>query len=169
VSMYPIASYTSNSTFNVTFSSIPQNFTHLQLRIFCRVNNGSSTGNIYFNFNTDNGTNYASHELYGNGSSAYSTSSTSTAYPILAYQVAGTGATNNIYSTCIVDILDYTNTNKYKTIRQLTGNDQNGSGVVTLGSGLWQNTSAINGITLLPDGSAFAANSVVSLYGITTA
>jgi hypothetical protein len=64
----------------------------------------------------------------------------------------GPGAGN--VGASILDILDYANTNKYKTIRLLAGVDVNGTvatfgGVVGLTSGLWQNTNAITSIKLV--------------------
>jgi hypothetical protein len=77
---------------------------------------------------------------------------------------AGTSAAASIFGAGIVDILDYANTNKYKTLRALAGVDFNGSGRVGLTSGLWQSTSAINAITL--EGSSFVQYSSFALYGI---
>jgi hypothetical protein len=41
----------------------------------------------------------------------------------------------------LVDILDYSNTNKYTTVRTLAGFDNNGNGAVTSNSGLWHEYS----------------------------
>jgi hypothetical protein len=38
------------------------------------------------------------------------------------------GITASVYSAGVIDILDYANTNKYKTMRILDGTDANGSG-----------------------------------------
>ena len=67
----------------------------------------------------------------------------------------------------IIDILDYVNTNKYKTIRSISGHDANGSGIVQLGSELWQSTSAI---TSLAGGAnaGFLQYTTIQLYGIQT-
>jgi len=65
----------------------------------------------------------------------------------------------------IIDWLDYTNTNKYKTCRVLGGNDQNGSGLVQLSSGLIQTTGAITSFFVDTEGS-FTTTTTVQLYGI---
>jgi hypothetical protein len=66
-----------------------------------------------------------------------------------------------------MDILDYANTSKNKTIRMLSGNDRNGSGDIILISGLWASTSAINQIDLRLESAAnFAQYSQFALYGI---
>jgi hypothetical protein len=64
-----------------------------------------------------------------------------------------------------MDILDYANTNKFKTTRTLEGYDANGSGNVSLTSGLWQSTSAINSITITAVGT-FNQYSQFALYGV---
>jgi hypothetical protein len=154
----------------ITFSSIPSTYTHLQLRCFGRSTFAATASNVQMQLNSDTSSaNYAFHSLNGNGTAAgaegYSSGTLGSITPIT--RVAGANATSGIFGTSIVDILDYTNTNKYKTVRVLTGADLNGSGLVYLVSGLWLNTSAISTITLtLQDSSNFASGSVFELYGI---
>jgi hypothetical protein len=63
--------------------------------------------------------------------------------------------------------LDYANTNKYKTTRSIGGNDNNGSGFVSLISGLWLSTSAISNIEIIPlNGTLWTQYSHFALYGI---
>jgi hypothetical protein len=73
----------------------------------------------------------------------------------------------NVFGGVVIDILDYKNTNKYKTVRILSGTEYNNSnGGVSFNSGLWQNTDAITTITLQPSGANFAEYSQFALYGI---
>ena len=142
----------------ITFSSIPATYTHLQVRAFVRDAYGP------FRFNSDTGANYTRHYLTADGASVVAGSGTSQTNIdlITATSTASTFGVN------IVDILDYTNTNKYKTVRVLRGEDMNGSGNVMLGSGLWLNTSAITSITFNATGlgGSFAQYSSFALYGI---
>ena len=72
----------------------------------------------------------------------------------------------NSYGVNIIDILDYTNTNKYKTTRMISGYDVNGAtGFIQQSSGLWMNTSAINRIDLVSSGN-FTTASTFALYGV---
>jgi hypothetical protein len=48
----------------------------------------------------------------------------------------------------------------------LTGYDANGSGKVSLYSGLWRSTSAIDSVVLVQNAGNFAQNSQFALYGI---
>ena len=155
---------------NITFSNIPQNFTHLQLRIFGQFN---STGDLDLQFNGDTSANYSYHLLYGQGSSpvsAYASSSANGAY-------AGYGSVgNNAFFGAIVDILDYTNVNKNKVTRSLHGVDNVTGGFAMLNSGLWfkagtgVNSDAITSVKVYSkDAVNFQQNSQVALYGIKVA
>jgi len=153
----------SSNTGTITFSSIPGTYTHLQLRCFASTNRGT-TANMQVRFNSDSGSNYSRHYLYGDGASAGAGASASQTL-ISLDRIGGTSTT---FGALIVDVLDYANTNKYKTVRNLGGIDLNGSGEIDLQSGLWMNTAAITSITLITvDGTMnFLTNSSFALYGI---
>ena len=151
---------------SITFSSIPATYTHLQVRAIARgtYNLNASTALIMqLNGNTTI-TDYATHLLDGNGSSA-SAYGAADDYPQGATSNATAGA--NIFGVAIFDILDYTDTNKYKTIRCLSGNDNNGSGTIRFSSGaLYSNTNAVTSITLSSGGGNIVEYSSFALYGI---
>ena len=157
----------------LAFSSISQSFTHLQLKVFVRGQGSAANAFLGLQFNNDSGGNYGFgyHILQGDGASATSINGGGTGYTAanLGY-IPAASATSGIFGVAIIDILDYTNTNKNKVIRALVGYDANGSGVATLGSGLWINTSAINQLTVSCNVSPFslAVGSRVDLYGITS-
>lgn len=150
---------------SITFSSIPSTYKHLQIRSIARDGSGGGTldagGNLIFN--SDTGSNYSWHALYGQGTSATAAATASTNR--ILYLSAQSGATANVFTAGITDVLDYTNTNKYKTTRQLTGEDLNGSGGIYLVSGLWMNSAAITSITITPT-NPYAQYSSFALYGI---
>jgi hypothetical protein len=151
----------SGGTTSVTFGSIPSTFTHLQIRYIAR--NASLANNTIIRFNGDSSTNYSTHYLIGNGSTASAGAETSSTYiytDILSQ-------TTTSFSPTIVDILDYANTNKYKTARSLSGIDMNGSGTIWSASGAWRSTAAITSITFsMPAGFNFAEYTQFALYGI---
>jgi hypothetical protein len=151
----------------VTFSSIPSTYTHLQVRYLTRTNRGDVQDLIRFRFNSDSGTNYAYHWLRGDGSTADAGNGTSTASPWTAI-VAGDNAGANQFGAGVSDILDYANTNKYKTTRTLSGIDTNSAdGRIMFFSNLWMNTAAINSIEIAPNfGSSINQYSSFALYGI---
>jgi len=167
-----------SSTSQVDFTSIPQTFTHLQLRCFWNTTS-TSTGD-YILALTANGDGYpgsggyTKHWLLGNGASAVSGAETST-WSALAGELGTYGVSNvtpnaSTFSTSVVDVLDYANVNKNKTFRLLYGIDYNGSGVASLSSGLRMNTAAINQLTVFHSGSGgyLRSGSRFDLYGITS-
>jgi len=157
----------SGGTSTITFSSIPATFKHLQIRILARSNYAVQLQDyLKLRYNSDSGANYAVHNLLGDGTSATSFDSTSTTSNWIQ-RISAAGATASAFGGAVVDILDYANTNKYKTMRNLGGVDNNGSGRIYLTSGLWQSTSAITSITITPgDGTSFDQYSSFALYGI---
>ena len=145
---------------NATFSSIPSTYKHLQIRQIAQCATAATW--IAIQFNSDTGTNYTWHELRGDGASASAAGGGGLAYIRIALQDAG-----SYWSSAVTDILDYQNTNKYKTTRSLHGVDRNGGGVVGLTSGFWANTAGVSSITIYPQGGGnFNQYSQFALYGI---
>ena len=97
----------------------------------------------------------------GNGAAIRSDNGNTVARISLAYYNGLPSATST-FGTFIIDILDYANTNKYKTTRALAGYDGNGSGGPSLDSGNWRNTNAITSIKLFNDG-AYTFNNTLNL------
>jgi hypothetical protein len=149
------------SSNTITFSSIPSTYTHLQIRSINRIG-----ANAVIQFNSDTTyTNYRSHYIEGDGASIGSGSIQSGSYDG-GYAIVGKGIVSNTFGPAVIDILDYTNTSKYKTVRGLSAIDQNGSGYVDYISSLWMSTSAISSITFRGIGANFQEYSSFALYGI---
>ena len=113
---------------------------------------------MYFNGDTTN-SNYRGHLLYGFGVSAVAGNNSVPYAPVIQ------GGTLTAPGVMILDILDYANTNKNKTTRDLVGYDANGSGGIALNSNLWMNTAAITSITFNAN-TTFLQYSQFSLYGV---
>jgi hypothetical protein len=152
---------------NVEFTSIPSTYKHLQVRITSRDNRSTLvTNNIFVQINSDTGTNYSYHALLGDGSSASVTNGTNFS-EMVAGSNAASGATSGVMGVSVFDILDYADTNKYKTTRTLTGVDNSGSGVIRLWSGNWRNTASTTSLKFYPSSSATIQQySSFALYGI---
>lgn len=149
----------SSNQSSITFSSLGS-FTHLQLRSMCFGTTDDE--NLYMRFNGDTGSNYARHYLDGNGA----TTSASATAPDTGGVFSNTSNGTSPYVS-VTDILDYANTNKFKTIRALSGRDVNGSGGdIALRSSLWRSTSAVTSITILAGGGTLSSGSQFALYGI---
>ena len=157
----------SGGSANITFSSIPSTYTHLQIRGSSKSTRvGAGQENIYFSLNGDTGgNNYSNHGLQGNGSSTSGFAGVNAPGNGVIFSYTANSETD-ILGAQIIDILDYANTNKYKTLRGLSGFDSNGAGFILFSSALWRNTNAITSINLLPSSGVFAQYTQFALYGI---
>jgi hypothetical protein len=146
---------------SVTFSSIPSTYTHLQLRITTLL---SGVDDVIIRFNSDSANNYRGHYILGNGTAGSAGQTFGGAYSGLAILYAPYSGVPIPSNT---DILDYANTNKFKTTRTLYGAENNSSGRIQLNSGVWRSTSAVTNILVIPaSGATFSQYSSFALYGI---
>lgn len=167
----------SGGSSSISFTSIPSTYTHLQVRGIVQSNRTSYVvDEMPFTFNSDSATNYSFHLLRG----GFDTTPAVSAQAAATQSYMRIGAINsnvsvNTFSSFVLDILDYANTNKYKTTRSLTGYDVNGTtgtgsygGAISLNSGNWRSTSAITSITfsVSADATLFNQYSSFALYGI---
>ena len=162
----------SGSTNIVTFSSIPSTYTSLQLRILARgTANGSSTDPLIFfmQANSDTGSNYTNHSLVANGSTVIANGSVSQTQ-MRPGIYADSGYPANVFGITIIDLHDYASTTKNKTVRTISGVENNSgttSSRLHLRSDSWMSTSAINSLTITNNGGDnFSSSSSFALYGI---
>jgi hypothetical protein len=158
-----IATFTaSGGETTTTFSSIPQTYTHLQLRYTLSTGRYNS---LVLRCNGDTGANYSGHGMWGrenNTKGDYGNVGNDSIYVSYA---ANTPAGYPWIG--ITDIIDYTNTNKWKVMRGIVGGANNtttGYNGVESNSGMWQNTAAITSLTFSIG--ALNAGSKIALYGI---
>lgn len=151
---------------SVSFTSIPSTYTHLQVRGFINVTSRvTSVGYWQLNGSTDVN-NYYSHVVASDGGSAFAGNwLPGNGRPYHLFQV---GQAISKPGMLILDILDYTNTNKYKTSRMFSGSASKGAGddYVEIGSGHFRSTSAINRIDIGFYNGTMGQYSKFALYGI---
>jgi hypothetical protein len=152
---------------SVTFAGIPTGYKHLQIRGIARTATGNAN-NAYITLNGDTGANYSWHQLFGSGSgnAGASGSANQSATGVSMFNFSDSTFAANIFGIGIMDILDYANTNKFKTVRLLTGTDSNGGGFIIMRSAGWRNTAAITSISITPDSGTFAQHTQFALYGV---
>lgn len=155
----------------ISFTSIPTTYQHLQVRMIARTNRASTVDAMSLRFNgVSTGSAYAWHDIIGAGTGGGGdpfAEALASQNEIKFYRATAASASSSIFGTVILDVLDYANTNKNKTVRYLGGQDQNGSGEIIFGSGLWTSTSAINQIDITSfTGNSFVQYSQLALYGI---
>lgn len=165
--MYWIAGQTLTSVLNgIVISNIPQNFTHLQLRIVHRANGAGNYGYTNIGANNDAyGTTYAQHAMYGDGVNLGREGNFNIGGVAGLYCPAASN-TANTFAHTIVDILDYRDTTKWKTFKNFHAADYNSTsinGYIGINSGVWKNTAAITALNIFNNN--FEIGTTVDLYG----
>jgi len=169
-----IATYTAGvgGVSSITFSSIPGTYKQLQIRGIAKGLNGTNNASLGIQVNGASGSNQSPfHQLYGDGSTASAVGGAASD----GYTASLTGpisaSNQTTFGAFVIDILDYQNTNKLKTIRSFAGADFNGSGFVSIRSTVNKDiTAAITSLTIITYNSGgaqgFAQYSSFALYGI---
>jgi len=159
----------SGNAASVTITGIPTNqYKHLQIRGVTRdTRTGTTEQSVMAQFNGDTGSNYSIHLLEGYGSGTPSAGANTSSTQVKFSLSPTASSTTNTFGAFITDIYDYADNTKFKTVRSVYGNDQNGSGTAAISSGLWMNLNSITSITIYPTNSmSFVANSSFALYGV---
>jgi hypothetical protein len=146
---------------SIDFTSIPQNFTDLQVVLSGRAAN-AGTGNATISFNGSS-SNFSWRLLYGNGSSTASGNGTSN----LIGAISTSSSTSNTFSSCQVYIPNYVgSTNKSFSTDSVFENNST-TAFQDIWANLWSQTAAITSISLGTNAGNFVEYSTASLYGIT--
>ena len=148
----------SSAAASITFSSIAATYTDLRLVI---MPTGSVANDVQLTFNGDTATNYSRTFVYGTGAAAGSFRGTSTAFIYLD----SAGVSTTIPHLYTADVFSYAGST-YKTLLYTGAEDNNGSGQVLSGVGLWRSTAAITSIGLATGGGNFSVGTIATLYGI---
>jgi len=157
-----IATGTPSGTQSYTFSSIPQNYKHLQLSWIVYSGNADFTVTIRLNGST--GT-YVSFPTYAG--------TTSSNYALLYYgQDMNTSSSRPAVG--VTDFYDYTSTSVNKTSKTIAGSMYPPSPGAAMTQFAWASTAAISSITVYANtggsganfNGTFSANTAFSLYGI---
>jgi len=152
------------SSGTITFSSIPQDYKHLQIRYTAKASSSETLIRMRLQANPDvNSFTHQRHSLFGNESGVSSTAGSSGDTDLRLLDAMASSTTANRVSAGIIDILDYSSTTKNKTVRALYG--QIGLRRIYIASGLIDLTNATTSISLRTSDN-FTTLSRFSLYGI---
>lgn len=156
----PLASITlQSSATDITFSGIPN--TYRDLILISEMKTASSTSSVYLRFNGISA-NYSTVLMRGNGSDTVSSDAGGVTDRLFA--AYSTEPTTSTATNSIVQIMDYSATNKHKTILQRSNNAADATEAL---AGRYASTGAITSVTVGMDSSlSFAAGSTFSLYGV---
>ena len=153
----------------MTFSSIPSTYEHLQLRVSTHDTHATGTDQLFVRLNNDTTSYYSSHHMQaysGAGKTGSATTRTS-----LGYWGDAIGGNNlaGEYSTVVIDIQDYANTNKSTVLTFLSGScpDADATKSIKFGSSLWESTTTVSEIDVYCISSApLQRGTSGTLYGI---
>jgi hypothetical protein len=162
-----IATFTGSGQSSVTFSSIPQTYKSLQIRINAVSGTGGTAYTIYPNNNSSNI--YRTHTLDSNGSTVTASNPFGLFDRIFIMRTSTVGTADNGVGAAIVDVIDYASTSKAKTFKYISGSETNGlvPGYVVLGSASGYDTTAISSLVLsTSSGTTFQAGCSIALYGV---
>ena len=157
-----IASVSPTGTNTITFTSIPSNYKHLQIRA---KYTDAGTNTLNMRFNSDTSGSYYSSCIEGNGTSVSGSAGYGNSTIQVCFRLYGGSSSSSYFGNGIIDINNYADTDKLKSVIAYYGVNQLSSGIMGVSQGMWNNTSAISSITLsLP--SNFVTGTMFSLYGI---
>ena len=163
----------------IEFTSIPQTYEHLQLRISCKQDKAADSIDLEIRLGTgggavDSGTNYEGARMSAYKTTMAASATISRSVTKYASQfAAGSNYSQYLdesqYGCGVIDFLDYANTSKNTTLAG-HGGAAIGDGYpwVHLGSGLWDNTGALDRIAIGADGYGEAnllRGTYMTLYG----
>ena len=153
---------------DITFSSIPNTFTDLCVKLSGRTTGSlSRSESIYLQFNGVTTSSYSYRFLQGSGSAA-SSGSGSTTFIYIGEQNQSP-STASTFGNLEIYIPNYAgSTNKSLSVDAVQEDNQT-QAYATFVAGLWSNTSAITSIKLYPTVSTFAQYSTAYLYGVKNA
>jgi hypothetical protein len=147
---------------SVTFSSIPQVYTDLVVKVSARITSGNSTAVQYTYNGSSSG--YSGKVVYGDASSAASTTGATSSNDL--FLTDASSQYTNTFSSQEIYIPNYTNSNFKSSSMDSVEEDNTIYTYRALIASLWSNTSAITSITFTPSSSTFSQYSSFSLYGI---
>lgn len=156
---------------DITFSSIPNTFTDLCIKLSGRSDRNSGDSNavkITFNGST---TGYTWRTLYGNGSTAYSYTQ-STFFSDAGFAGFGnqnTGNTASTFSNHEIYIPNYASSSNKSFSTDSVQENNAANAYATFAANLWSNSAAITSIKLAPEGFNFVQYSTAYLYGVKNA
>ena len=152
-----MANLTLTSTANtVTFSSISALYKDLRIVI----SGGLPSANASYTINNDSSSTYYWNTIESNGAAASSAWNGDT-FGSFANNYIVWYQNNGIVVT--MDILDYSATDKHKTVITRGNNAQRSANAVI---GRWPSTAAVTSVRLNGNGSNFTVGSTFTLYGI---
>jgi hypothetical protein len=163
--------YVENPVSSVTFSSIPQAYEHLQIRVSGGFDSSGNGGHqVFMRFNGNTNTHYSDSMItaYSGANHNADRYGGSFSYVYGAGRITGPLVRRPEFGVSLIDIVDYTNPYKKKMMMSIHGNapGYDGSSIMRLGGAFLDNTAAITTVLLYPPSGNFVRGTSISLYGV---
>ena len=161
-----IASNTlSSSAASVTFSSIPNTYTDLVLRISARDTTSTPQAEATIRFNSDSATNYSGTQLDGDGSAGVSSARRTSISSLDKNIINANTYTSNTFGSIEIYIPSYqASQNKPLSFFGVTETNATDPTMRAMAN-LWRNTAAITSVVITAPNN-FSSGSSFFLYGI---
>ena len=165
--------YVEDPVSSVTFSSIPQTYEHLQIRMSGGFDDSGNGGHqVYVRFNGITGGQYSSTMFTAySGTNFNGDRYTGFTYVYGAGGIMGPLARRPEFGVSLMDIVDYTNPFKRQMMMSIQGYapGYDGGSLMRMGGGFVDSNAGLAALTtilLYPPGGNFVRGTSISLYGV---
>jgi|LakMenEpi03Aug12_release.lakeMendotaPanAssembly.Ray.scaffolds.fasta_scaffold272225_2 hypothetical protein len=161
----------SGGSATIEFTSIPQTYTDLLLKLSVRSTaSGAHGGGAQMIFNNSTATNYSFRNLRGAGSGTPGGGAgTAQAYIRVTNNHPTAGNTASTFCNSEIYIPNYTSSLAKTTSENNTEENNTTEAYIQIVNGAWSLTNAITNIKLTSEATLFAQHSTAYLYGISNA
>jgi len=156
---------------SIDFSSIPSTYTDLVLKGSTRISTSNNYDGIFIKVNNSTAFQYADRTLYGNGSSAASIFNVVGDNNAGLYWLYtnGNNSTASTFGNFDIYVPNYAGSSQKSFSYDAVSENNATASWANITAGLWNQTTAINRLTLTPNGGTFLQYSTAYLYGVKNA
>lgn len=156
---------------SIDFTSIPSTYTDLVIKGSTRIGTSNTSDGLFIKINNSTAFQYADRTLYGNGSSAASIFNIvgDNNRGLYWLYTTGNNATASTFGNFEIYVPNYAGSSQKSFSYDSVSENNATAAVQFLTAGLWNQTTAINQITLTPNTSTFQQYSTAYLYGVKNA
>jgi hypothetical protein len=152
---------------SIEFTSIPQNYTDLVIKLSLRSTVGAAhLGDAQMIFNGSTAANYSFQFLRGSSSAINIATSTGQAFIRVTNNHPTVNNTESTFCNSEIYIPNYTSSNAKTTSEDNVSENNTTEAYIQIVNGAWSLTSAISSIKITSGATAFAQYSTATLYGI---
>ena len=167
---FQIATQDVSGVSTYTFSSIPQGYSHLEIRSFIKDSRSPIYSSYSLRLNSDSTASYFNEAPQIDKRGVFAPAPNPNATSIQG--ITNPGSSNsNYYGAGFMKLLNYSRTDRFTSVFGIGGyvgldDGSNEGGLITQTIATWLKTDAVNSITITSGGGSWQTGSIFSLYGI---